>query len=120
MPAAMEPAIKHTYVCGSDEWFSEKTEVSIADRSFAQGGMRKCYKCYEKCVDGGKVYSGERAVWPPTPYERIWHLVAAVTLPAVLVPARLQLNPGDVTRSNTHVHTRFDAPNQSSQWQSSP
>jgi hypothetical protein len=27
---AMEPAIKHTYMCGSDDWYSEKTEVSIA------------------------------------------------------------------------------------------
>ena len=85
----MEPAVKHTYICGSDEWFSEKvnvwctatlrmltdaqrraptdvefvcvpsqTEVSIAARSFAQGGMRKCHKCVEKCVEGSKVYSG--------------------------------------------------------------
>jgi hypothetical protein len=54
----MEPAIKHTYICGSDEWISEKTEVSIAPRSFAQGGMRKCHKCIEKCVEGSKVYSG--------------------------------------------------------------
>ena len=90
----MEPAIKHTYVCGTDEWFTEEvcvlphvpvrarrraatllaaaarlmlragcahaqTEVSIASRSFAQGGMRKCYKCVEKCVEGPKVYSVE-------------------------------------------------------------
>jgi len=34
---AMEQAIKHTYICGTDEWFSERTEVSIAARSFAAG-----------------------------------------------------------------------------------
>ena len=32
----MERAIKHTYICGSDEWVSEAAEVSIAPRSFAQ------------------------------------------------------------------------------------
>jgi hypothetical protein len=56
---AMEDAIKHTYICGGDEWFSEKTEVSIAARSFAQGGMRKCHKCVEKIVESSKVYSLE-------------------------------------------------------------
>ena len=43
----MEPAIKHTYICGSDDWFQEQTEVSIAPNSFAQGGMRKCHRCFE-------------------------------------------------------------------------
>ena len=56
---AMEPAVKHTYVCGSDEWFKEETEVSIAASSFARGGMRKCHKCFEKVVDGRSVYSVE-------------------------------------------------------------
>ena len=55
----MEQAVKHTYMCGSDQWFTEETEVSIADRSFAAGGMRKCYKCFEKMQEGGKVYSVE-------------------------------------------------------------
>ena len=36
---AMEQAIKHTYICGTDEWFSERTEVSIAARSFAAGRL---------------------------------------------------------------------------------
>ena len=44
MGEAMEPAIKHTYLCGNDDWFSEQTEVSIAASSFARGGMRKCHR----------------------------------------------------------------------------
>ena len=44
---------------GADDWVSEKTEVSIAPNSFAQGGMRKCHKCFEKVVDGRSVYSVE-------------------------------------------------------------
>jgi hypothetical protein len=27
---AMEPAIKHTYICQMDDWVQEKAEVSIA------------------------------------------------------------------------------------------
>jgi hypothetical protein len=49
---AMEPAVKHTYLCGADDWVTEKVDVSIAPNSFAQGGMRKCHKCFEKAVDG--------------------------------------------------------------------
>ena len=47
----MEPAIKHTYICGSDDWLKEQTEVSIAPNSFAQGGMRKCHQCFEHSGD---------------------------------------------------------------------
>jgi hypothetical protein len=55
----MEPAKKHTYLCATDEWYSEPTEVSIAANSFARGGMRKCHKCFEKVVDGSHVFSIE-------------------------------------------------------------
>ncbi|KOO23292.1 eukaryotic elongation factor 2 kinase [Chrysochromulina tobinii] len=54
---SMEPAVKHTYMCQTDEWISEQCEVSIAPNSFAQGGMRKCHKCVEKVQDGRDVYS---------------------------------------------------------------
>ena len=57
---SMEPAVKHTYLCETDEWYSEKTEVSIAPNSFAQGGMRKCHVATERTVDGrGATYSVE-------------------------------------------------------------
>ena len=56
---AMEPAIKHTYICGSDEWIKEHAEVSIAANSFAKGGMRKCHRCFEKISEGRDVFSVE-------------------------------------------------------------
>ena len=43
----MEPAVKHTYLCGSDEWCTERAEVSIAPNSFAQGGMRSALQVLE-------------------------------------------------------------------------
>ena len=55
----MEPALKHTYICQSDEWISEQCEVSIAPNSFASGGMRKCHKCVDKVQDGREVFSIE-------------------------------------------------------------
>eukprot|EP00966_Prymnesium_polylepis_P023811 548788-Prymnesium_polylepis.1 len=55
----MEPARKHTYLCGADDWFSEAAEVSIAANSFSRGGMRKCHKCFEKVKDGSRTYSVE-------------------------------------------------------------
>ena len=58
-PQAMEPAVKHTYICHADEWMSEKCEVSIAPSSFAKGGMRKCHQCFEKVQDGSRAYSIE-------------------------------------------------------------
>ena len=58
-PSQMEPAIKHTYMCMSDDWISEQCEVSIAPNAFARGGMRKCHRCFEKMQDGASVYSIE-------------------------------------------------------------
>ena len=55
----LEPAVKHTYLCGTDEWCTERAEVSIAPNSFAQGGMRKCHKCFERTVEGRDSYSVE-------------------------------------------------------------
>ena len=55
----MEKAIKYTYLCGTDEWLSEASEVSIAANSFSRGGMRKCHKCFEQVKDGRDVYSVE-------------------------------------------------------------
>jgi myosin-heavy-chain kinase len=56
---AMEPAIKHTYICQMDDWVQEKAEVSIASSPFSRGGMRTCHKCFEKVEEGGRVFSVE-------------------------------------------------------------
>ena len=53
----MEPAIKHTYLCQTDDWYTERTEVGDRARTpSAQGGMRKCHKCFERS-DGYSVES---------------------------------------------------------------
>lgn len=56
---AMEAAVKHTYLCGSSEWHSEGTRISIAPHPFARGAMRASHRCCERVEEAGAVYSVE-------------------------------------------------------------